>query len=126
MNEINPFLSVSRMIGDQYRKGARQARDISVHHDLQTALATHAVQYEAVTRQAAQQARLTERSEKNRSSRATEFFGMVHSHAQPGKPVSIKHGDIHASYTPAAPAVPAAPKPGRVPVKKNRGGKSPR
>lgn len=124
MNEMNPFISASRAIGDQYRKGARASRDLGMQQTLQTALMTHAVQHEAVTRQASQQARLTEKAEQNRSSRATEFFGMVHGHAQPGKQVSMKHGDIHVSYTPAAPQPVAAPKPGRVPVKKNRGGKS--
>lgn len=123
MTEINPFYSLSRAISENYRKGARVNRDTAAFHNMQTALAMHHAQNESVTKQTAQQARLAERSEQKRHTRATEFFGTVHTHAQPGQPVSIKHGDIEASYTPAAPQAPAAPKAGRVPVKKNRGGK---
>jgi hypothetical protein len=123
MTEINPFYSLSRVLSEQYRKGARVNRDTAAFHNMQTAMAMHHAQNESVTKQTSQQARLTERSEQKRHTRATEFFGTVHTHAQPGQPVSIKHGDIEASYTPATPQTPTAPKAGRVPVKKNRGGK---
>ena len=76
-------------------------------------------------KQASQQARLTEKSEVKRQARAQEFFGGVHNSAQPGTAVRFKHGEIEASYTKAMPPTPTAPKPGRVPVKKNRGGKKP-
>ena len=117
MTEINPFYSLSRAISENYRRGARVNRDAAAFHNMQTALAMHHAQNESVTKQTAQEAHLSEEAKSNAHSRATEFFGTVHTHAQPGQPVSIKHGDIEASYTPAA------PKAGRVPVKKNRGGK---
>jgi hypothetical protein len=123
MSEINPFYSLSRVISQKYRDGARANRDTAAFHNMQAAMAMHHVQNQATIKQTAQQARITEKSEQNRSNRATEFFGTVHSHAEPGKPVSIKHGEISANYTPATPKSPAAPQPGRVPVKKVRGGK---
>ena len=123
MTEINPFYSLSRAISENYRRGARVNRDTAAFHNMQTALAMHHAQNESVTKQTAQEARLSEKAKSNAHSRATEFFGTVHTHAQPGQPVSIKHGDIEASYTPATPQTPTAPKAGRVPVKKNRGGK---
>lgn len=138
MTEINPFYSLSRAISETYRKGARVNRDAAAFHNMQTALAMHHAQNESITKQTEQEASLNETAKNNAHSRATEFFGTVHTHAQPGKPVSIKHGDIEASYTPAASKTPsapkletstapqtsAAPKSRRgVPVKRNRGGK---
>lgn len=123
MSEINPFYSLSRAISETYRRGARVNRDAVAFTNMQNALAMHHAQNEVAMKQTAQEARLSEKAKQNAHSRATEFFGTVHSHAQPGQPVSIKHGEIEASYTPAAPAAPTPPKPGRVPVKKNRGGK---
>lgn len=123
MSEINPFYSLSRVISQKYRDGARANRDMAAFHNMQAALAMHHAQNETTMKQTAQQARINEKSEQNRSARATEFFGTIHSAAQPGQPVSFKHGDISASYTPAMPTQTAAPKPGRVPVKKIRGGK---
>lgn len=127
MSEINPFLSLSRVIGEQYKRGARGMRDAQTAHTIQTTLAMHAAQHEAVTRQNEQQAKITERSEKGKSKRATEFTHTVHGMAEPGTAVKISHGNISASFTKAnAPKPPASPKPGRVPVKKIRGGKRPR
>jgi len=119
----NPFTIVGRFIDKKYREGARAARDSEQMHLTQSTLAMHSAQYEATKAQTAQQANLAERSEKRRSGRATEFLGVVHNYAQPGAPVSMKHGDISASYTSKMSTPAAAPKPGRVPVKKVRGGK---
>jgi hypothetical protein len=80
----------------------------------------HAAQHEATTRQVSQQARLTEKSERGKHERAIHFANTIQGFAQPGAQVSLKHGDISASYTPK---MSTPQNPGRVPVKKNRGGK---
>jgi hypothetical protein len=90
--------------------------------NIEHALMMGSVNYEATKRHTAQQARLTERSRVTEDKRKTEFFSNMHNMAEPGKPVSFKHGDVQASYTPKMPTI---QKPGRVPVKKNRGGKRP-
>lgn len=118
----NPFSMLSGFIGQKYKDGARVQRDVEQHQLTQQALAMHVANYEATKRHTAQQARLTERSRETESKRKTEFFNNMHNMAEPGKPVSFKHGDVQASYTPK---MPTTPKPGRVPVKKNRGGKRP-
>ena len=122
----NPFLAVSRFIGNQYRDNARQARDIHQQNNIVQALAMHSAQFESVKKQASHEARLAERAEKGKSQRATEFVGTIHGNAQPGTAVSVKHNGISANYTVKMPSAPATPQTGRVPVKKNRGGKRPR
>jgi len=120
----NPFLAVSRFIGDQYKQNARQMRDVHQQNNIVQALAMHTAQYESMKQQTSHEARLSERAEKGKSKRATEFVGTIHGNAQPGTSVSVKHGGISANYTVKMPSAPtAAPKPGRVPVKKVRGGK---
>jgi len=90
--------------------------------NIEHAVMMGAVNYEATKKHTAQQARLTERSRVTEDKRKTEFFSNMHNMAEPGKPVSFKHGDVQASYIPKMPTI---QKPGRVPVKKNRGGKRP-
>jgi hypothetical protein len=119
----NPFAIASRFLANKYKEGARNLRDSDQHTLTQTTLAMHAAQHESTKRQAAQQARLTERAEQGKHERAVHFVNTIQGFAQPGAQVSITHGGISASYTPA---MPAAPKAGRVPVKKVRGGKRPR
>lgn len=121
----NPFEVVSRFIGNKYREGARSARDAEQMHLTQSTLAMHAAQHEATKQHTAQQAKLTEKAEVARHSRVMHFTNTIQGFAQPGAQVSIKHGDISASYTPKMPTPTAAPKSGRVPVKKVRGGKKP-
>ena len=118
----NPLLATGMAIGNAYKKGLREQRDTDqaqLHH---ATIQMIAANYEATKRHTNQQARLTEKSEQRKQSRVTEFFGQMHEKAEPGKPVAFKHGDVSASYTPK---MPTAPKPGRVPVKKVRGGKKP-
>ena len=90
--------------------------------NIEHAVMMGAVNYEATKKHTAQQARLSERAEQGKHERATHFVNTVQGFAQPGAQVSIKHGDVSASYTPKMPTI---QKPGRVPVKKNRGGKRP-
>ena len=119
----NPPLALSRWVGNTYKKGIREQRDTDqaqLHH---ATIQMIAANYEATKRHTNQQARLTERAEQSKQNRVTEFFGQMHEKAEPGKPVSFEHSGVKATYTPK---VPTAPKPGRVPVKKNRGGKRPR
>lgn len=118
----NPFLAVSKFIGDQYGNGIRQARDIHQETNIHHALAIHAANFQATTKAASHTAKLEEKSKVSEDTRKTNFFNTVHSKAEPGKPVSFKHGDVQVSYTPAA-AKPTTQ--GRVPVKKIRGGKRP-
>jgi hypothetical protein len=119
----NPFLAVSRFIGDQYKQNARQMRDVHQQNNIVQALAMHTAQFESMKQQTSHEARLSERAEKGKSKRATEFVGTIHGNAQPGTLVSVKHGGISANYTVKMPSAPATPKAGRVPVKKVRGGK---
>jgi hypothetical protein len=116
----NPFAIAGSYIGRMYAKGARSQRDSDQHTLTQTTLAMHAAQHEATTRQVSQQARLTEKSERGKHERAIHFANTIQGFAQPGAQVSLKHGDISASYTPK---MSTPQNPGRVPVKKNRGGK---
>jgi hypothetical protein len=51
------------------------------------------------------------------------FAESVHGFAQPGTQVSVKYGDASASYTSKMSTPTAVSKPGRIPVKKVRGGK---
>lgn len=90
--------------------------------NIEHAVMMGAVNYEATKKHTAQQARLSERAEQGKHERATHFVNTVQGFAQPGAQVSIKHGDVSASYTPK---MPTTQNPGRVPVKKNRGGKRP-
>jgi len=90
--------------------------------NIEHAVMMGAVNYEATKKHTAQQARLSERAEQGKHERATHFVNTVQAFAQPGAQVSIKHGDVSASYTPK---MQTTQKPGRVPVKKNRGGKRP-
>jgi len=90
--------------------------------NIEHAVMMGAVNYEATKKHTAQQARLSERAEQGKHERATHFANTIQGFAQPGAQVSIKHGDVSASYTPK---MPTTQKPGRVPVKKNRGGKRP-
>jgi len=122
----NPFLTVSRFIGNQYKDNARQLRDVHQQNNIVQALAMHTAQFESMKQQASHEARLSEKAEKGKTKRATEFVSTVHGFAQPGTPVAVTHGGISANYTVKMPEAPKAPKPGRVPVKKVRGGKRPR
>jgi len=90
--------------------------------NIEHAVMMGAVNYEATKKHTAQQARLSERAEQGKHERATHFANTIQGFAQPGAQVSITHGGISASYTPK---MPTTQKPGRVPVKKNRGGKRP-
>ena len=117
---VNPFAVAQRWMADRYNEGLRQQRDVHQAHLIHDTLAIHAATHEATIKQAAQQARLSEKAEKGKSQRATEFIQTVHGMAEPGTAVKVQHGDISAGFTKAAPKPPA---PGRVPVKKNRGGK---
>jgi len=90
--------------------------------NIEHAVMMGAVNYEATKKHTAQQARLSERAEQGKHERATHFVNTIQGFAQPGAQVSITHGGISASYTPK---MPTTQKPGRVPVKKNRGGKRP-
>jgi hypothetical protein len=119
-NNPNPFAIASRFIAQKYKEGARSQRDSDQHTLTQSTLAMHAAQHEATTRQVSQQARLTEKSERGKHERAIHFANTIQGFAQPGAQVSLKHGDISASYTPK---MSTPQNPGRVPVKKNRGGK---
>lgn len=116
----NPFAIAGRFIAQKYKEGARSQRDVEQHNLTQSTLAMHAAQHEATKRQASQQARLTEKSERGKHERAIHFANTIQGFAQPGAQVSLKHGDISATYTPK---MPTPQTPGRVPVKKNRGGK---
>ena len=116
----NPFVVAGRFLANKYKEGARNLRDSDQHTLTQTTLAMHAAQHESTKRQAAQQARLTERAEQGKHERRIHFVNTIQGFAQPGAQVSIKHGDFSASYTPK---MPTPQTPGRVPVKKNRGGK---
>ena len=119
-NNPNPFAIASRFIAQKYKEGARSQRDVEQHNLTQSTLAMHAAQHEATKRQTSQQARLTEKAETAKHGRVMHFTNTIQGFAQPGAQVSIKHGDVSASYTPKM----STPKnPGRVPVKKNRGGK---
>ena len=100
----------------------REARDMHQASNIEHAMMMGAVNYEATKRHTAQQARISEKAEQGKHERAVHFFGQLHANAEPGKPVSFEHSGIKASYTPK---MPTTPKPGRVPVKKNRGGKRP-
>jgi hypothetical protein len=100
----------------------RQERDMHQASNIEHAVMMGAVNYEATKKHTAQQARLSERAEQGKHERATHFANTIQGFAQPGAQVSITHGGISASYTPK---MPTTQKPGRVPVKKNRGGKRP-
>jgi len=116
----NPFLAVSKFIGNQYGNGVRQARDIHQETNIHHALAIHAANFQATTKATAQAAKLEEKSKVSEDARRTSFFESIHSKAEPGQPVSFKHGEVQASYTPKITKPSTS---GRVPVKKNRGGK---
>ena len=116
----NPFAIAGRFIAQKYKEGARSQRDSDQHTLTQTTLAMHAAQHEATKRQTSQQARLTEKAETAKHGRVMHFTNTIQGFAQPGAQVSIKHGYVSASYTPK---MPTPQTPGRVPVKKNRGGK---
>lgn len=118
----NPFSIVSRFIGNKYKEGARAQRDAEQTNLTQQTLAMHVANYEATKRHTAQQARLTQKAEAAKHERVMHFTNTIQGFAQPGAQVSIKHGDVSASYTPK---MPTTLKPGRIPVKKNRGGKRP-
>jgi hypothetical protein len=118
----NPFLAVSKFIGNKYGQNVRQARDVHQESNIYNALAMHAANFQATTKAASQSARLQEKAKVSEDARRTNFFESLHGKAEPGKPVSFKHGDVQASYTPK---IPKPSTPGRVPVKKNRGGKRP-
>jgi hypothetical protein len=119
-NGPNPFLQLSQWVGD---KAARQNRDAHQEMNIHHALAIHAANHAATTQAAAQTAKLSEKSEVGRSKRAMAWADEIHNRAEPGQPVSLRHGEIQASYTPKIPTPTKPPAPGRVPVKKNRGGK---
>lgn len=119
-NNPNPFAIASRFIAQKYKEGARSQRDVEQHNLTQSTLAMHAAQHEATKRQASQQARLTEKAETAKHNRLMHFTTTIQGFAQPGAQVSLKHGDVSATYTPK---MPTPQTPGRVPVKKNRGGK---
>ena len=118
----NPFSMLSGFIGQKYKEGARVQRDVEQHQLTQQALAMHVANYEATKRHTSQQARLSEKSEVAKHGRLMHFANTIQGFAQPGSQVSLKHGDTSVSYTPK---MPTTAKPGRVPVKKNRGGKRP-
>ena len=122
-NDPNPFAIAGRFLASKYKEGARSQRDSDQMNLTQTTLAMHAAQHEATTRSTAQQARLAERSAKAGHGRTMQFAESVHGFAQPGTQVSVKYGDASASYTSKMPTPTAVSKPGRVPVKKVRGGK---
>lgn len=117
---VNPFAVAQQWMADKYEKGLRQQRDMHQASLLHDTLAMHAVTHEATLAQAAQQGKIVEKAEKKRSQRATEFLQTVHGMAEPGTPIKVQHGDISAGFTKATPKPPT---PGRIPVKKNRGGK---
>jgi hypothetical protein len=119
-NNPNPFAIASRFIAQKYKEGARSQRDLEQHNLTQSTLAMHAAQHEATKRQTSQQARLTEKAETAKHGRVMHFTNTIQGFAQPGAQVSIKHGDVSATYTPK---MSTPQNPGRVPVKKNRGGK---
>lgn len=123
MSYLNPFLTVSRFIGNQYNANARQLRDAHEGNQIHQALAAHAAQFEATKQHTTQQARLTEKSEVGRTNRATEFHNQLHEKSQPGTQVNFKHGDISASYTSKMPTPSVSTN--KVPVKRNRGGRRP-
>lgn len=116
----NPFAIAGRFIAQKYKEGARSQRDADQHTLTQSTLAMHAAQHEATTRQASQQARLTERAEQKKHERKMHFTNTIQGFAQPGTQVSLTYGKMSATYTPK---MPTPQTPGRVPVKKNRGGK---
>lgn len=116
----NPPLAVSRWLGNTYKKGVRDQRDTDQANLHSQTVQMIAANYEATKRHTSQQARLTERAEQSKQNRLSEFFGQVHERSEPGQPVSFEHSGAKVSYTPK---MPTAPKSGRVPVKKNRGGK---
>jgi hypothetical protein len=122
-NDPNPFAIAGRFLASKYKEGARSQRDSDQMNLTQTTLAMHAAQHEATTRSTAQQARLAERSAKAGHGRTMHFAESVHGFAQPGTQVSVKYGDASASYTSKMPTPTVVSKPGRVPVKKVRGGK---
>ena len=122
-NDPNPFAIAGRFLASKYKEGARSQRDSDQMNLTQTTLAMHAAQHEATTRSTAQQARLSERSAKAGHGRTMHFAESVQGFAQPGTQVSVKYGDASASYTSKMPTPTAVSKPGRVPVKKVRGGK---
>ena len=66
----NPFAIAGRFIAQKYKEGARSQRDVEQHNLTQSTLAMHAAQHEATKRQASQQARLTEKSERGKHERA--------------------------------------------------------
>jgi hypothetical protein len=103
-------------------KSPREQRDEIQGMHIDHAMAMGAVNYEATKRHTAQQARLTEKAEQGKHERAIHFANTIHGFSQPGAQVSIAHGNISAKYTSKMPT----PTTGRVPVKKNRGGKSPK
>lgn len=121
----NPFSMLNRFIGNRYSQGMRERRDVEQTNLTHQTLAMHAAQFEATRQHTEQQAKLAQRAERSKSKRGIEFATTIHGFAQPGTPVSVKHGEISASYTAKNPVTPTAPKPGRVPVKKVRGGKKP-
>jgi len=122
-NNPNPFTMASRFLAQKYKEGARSQRDLDQHTLTQSTLAMHAVQHEAVTQHAKQQGQIAAKAQKLSHAQGLELVQTVNTMAQPGSPVSVKHGSISASYTPKTQTPTATPKPGRVPVKKNRGGK---
>lgn len=120
---VNPFLVASQWLAGRYNQGVRQQRDFHQTHLIEETMAMHAANHEATMMQAHQQARTEQTAARNKSKRATEFLHTVHGMAEPGTAVQISHGDISAGFTKAKPVAPVAPTPGRVPVKKSRGGK---
>lgn len=86
-NNPNPFAIASRFIAQKYKEGARSQRDVEQHNLTQSTLAMHAAQHEATKRQASQQARLTEKSERGKHERAIHFANTIQGFAQPGAQV---------------------------------------
>lgn len=83
-------------------------------------IAHMAAMHHASVEQMSHQAELQETALANEHNRRMQFFDSVMKHAQSETSVSLKHGNMSLSLTKAPTS------PGRVPVKKNRGGKKKR
>jgi hypothetical protein len=84
-------------------------------------IANVAAQHHAITEQNEQQAQLQEAAAVSEHSRRMEFFNSILQHAEAGTGVNFQHGNMSLALTKST--QPSTPPQGRVPVKKNRGGK---
>lgn len=111
----NPFATIYNVAS-----GALAARERVRGQQVNTeaVIAGIAAQHHATTLQAEQNAGIAEAAAASEHDRRTNFFESIMKHAEGGTPVSFTHGNMSVAITKST-----QPASGRVPVKKNRGGK---